>query len=83
MPPRAEPTAFFEMPRHGAVTLSDLIAPTLTLVCEPCGRKAVYNVARLKNKYAATARLTDQRSFLTIDCPNRGKRDPRPMPGGV
>jgi hypothetical protein len=35
------------MPRQGAVTLSDLIAPTLTLDCEPCSRKGVYSVARL------------------------------------
>jgi hypothetical protein len=27
------------MPRAGATTLSDLIAPTLTLACEPCGRR--------------------------------------------
>jgi len=29
------------MPRSGAVTLSDLIDPTLTLVCKPCARKGV------------------------------------------
>jgi hypothetical protein len=39
------------MPRSGAVTLSDLIAPTLTLVCGQCGRKGVYSVARLQTKH--------------------------------
>jgi hypothetical protein len=49
------------MPRQGAVTLSDLIAPTLTLVCEPCGRKGAYSVARLQAKHG-DARLTDLRT---------------------
>jgi hypothetical protein len=39
------------MPRQGAVTLSDLTGTTLTLVCEPCGRKGVYSVARLRAKH--------------------------------
>jgi len=60
------------MPRQGAVTLSDLIAPTLTLVCTRCERRGVYSVARLMAKHG-DARLTDLRSFLTVDCPNRAK----------
>jgi hypothetical protein len=55
------------MPRSGAVILSDLIAPTLTLVCGQCGRKGVYSVARLQTKHG-DARLTDLRRFLTADC---------------
>jgi hypothetical protein len=27
------------MPRDGALTLSDVRGPTLTIVCEPCGRR--------------------------------------------
>jgi hypothetical protein len=61
------------MPRQGAVTLSDLIAPILTLVCETCGRTGIYSVARLQAKHG-DARLTDLRAFLTTDCPNRAKR---------
>jgi hypothetical protein len=61
------------LPRQGAVTLSDLIAPILTLVCEPCGRRGIYSVARLQAKHG-DARLTDLRAFLTADCPNRAKR---------
>jgi hypothetical protein len=61
------------MPRSGAISLSDLIAPTLTLVCKPCGRKGVYSVARLQAKHG-DARLTDLRGFLTAGCPNRGWR---------
>jgi hypothetical protein len=61
------------MPRQGAVTLSDLISPTLTLNCEPCGRKGAYSVARLQAKHG-DARLTDLRAFLTANCPNRAKR---------
>jgi hypothetical protein len=61
------------MPRQGAVTLSDLIIPTLTLVCVRCERRGVYSVARLMAKHG-DARLTDLRSFLTADCPKRAKR---------
>jgi hypothetical protein len=55
------------VPRSGAVTLSDLIAPTLTLVCGPCERKERYSVAGLMAKHG-DARLTDLRRFLTADC---------------
>jgi hypothetical protein len=57
----------------GATTLSNLIAPTLTLLCEPCDRKGVYSVARLRAKHG-DSRLTDLRTFLTADCPKRAKR---------
>jgi len=61
------------MPRQGAVTLSDLIDPRLTLVCTRCERRGVYSVARLMAKHG-DARLTDLRSFLTADCPKREMR---------
>ncbi len=64
------------MPRQGAITLSDLIAPTLTLVCIRCERRGVYSIARLMAKHG-DARLTDLRSFLTADCPKPQKRDKR------
>ena len=35
------------MPRDGAFILSDVLGPTLSIVCEPCGRHETYNVARL------------------------------------
>jgi hypothetical protein len=56
------------MPRQGAVSLSDLISPTLTLVCGKCGRKGVYSVARLQAKH------TDLRGFLTADYPERARK---------
>ena len=62
------------MPRQGAVTLSDLIAPRLTLVCAGCERRGVYSVARLMAKHGDT-RLIDLRSFLTA-C--EAKFDPSP-----
>jgi hypothetical protein len=34
-----------------AFTLSDVRAPTLTVVCEPCGRRGRYNVERLVAKH--------------------------------
>jgi hypothetical protein len=54
------------MPRD-AFTLSDVREPTLTIVCEPCGRRGRYNVARLIEKQADTKIL-----FLLpaiADCP--------------
>ena len=46
------------MPRDGAITLSDLQAPFLHLVCEPCGRRGRYAVARLIAE-RGDAKLTD------------------------
>jgi hypothetical protein len=39
------------MPRDGALTLSDIRSPTVTVVCEPCNRRGRYNVARLIERY--------------------------------
>jgi len=38
------------MPKD-AFTLSDIREPTLKIVCEPCGRRGRYNVARLMEKH--------------------------------
>ena len=45
------------MPRDGAVVLSDLRNPTLSIVCEPCGRRGTYNVVRLMEQHG-DAKLT-------------------------
>jgi hypothetical protein len=37
--------------RDHAHTLSDFRTPTLSIECEPCGRRGRYNVARLMEKY--------------------------------
>jgi hypothetical protein len=41
------------MPKD-AFTLSDVRDPTLTIVCEPCGRRGHYAVARLIEKHGDT-----------------------------
>ena len=46
------------MPRDGALTLSDVLSPTLSIVCEPCSRHGRYSVARLIEEYG-DAKLTD------------------------
>src|SRR5580693_6150254 len=46
------------MPRDGALTLSDVRQPTLSIVCEPCGRRGAYKVARLMEQHG-DAKLTD------------------------
>jgi hypothetical protein len=38
------------MPKD-AFTLSDVREPTLTIICEPCGRRGRYNVDRLMAKH--------------------------------
>ena len=51
------------MPKD-AFTLSDLRQPTLTIVCQPCGRRARYNVQRLMAKHgdAEPPELLQQRA---------------------
>ena len=55
------------MPRDGALTLSDVLSPTLSIVCEPCNRRARYNVARLVEEHGG-AKLTDLLQTLA-SCP--------------
>jgi hypothetical protein len=47
------------MPRD-FLTLYDLRVPTLSIECEPCGRRGRYNVAKLIEKYG-DAKLPDLR----------------------
>ncbi len=55
------------MPRDGAAVLSDVREPALVLVCEPCGRRGRYNVARLMAKHG-DAKLTELLDRLA-SCP--------------
>jgi hypothetical protein len=54
------------MPKD-AFTLSDVRAPTLTVVCQPCGRRGQYNVERLMAKHG-DAKILYVLSELT-NCP--------------
>ena len=53
--------------RDNAHTLSDFRVPTLSIKCEPCGRRGRYNVARLMEKYG-DAKLPELRHTLA-NCP--------------
>lgn len=55
------------MPRDGAFILSDVLGPTLSIVCEPCGRRGTYNVVRLMEQHG-DAKLTDLLQTLA-HCP--------------
>ena len=55
------------MPRDGALTLSDVRQPTLSIVCEPCGRRGAYKMARLMEQHGY-AKLTDLLQTLA-NCP--------------
>jgi hypothetical protein len=54
------------MPKD-ALTLSDVREPTLTVVCEPCGRRGRYKVERLMAKHG-DAKILYLLSELT-NCP--------------
>ena len=47
------------MPRGGAVILADVRAPTLSIVCERCGRYGRYDVKRLIAVHGADAKLPE------------------------
>jgi hypothetical protein len=47
------------MPRDGAVILADVRAPTLSIVCERCGRYGRYDVQRLIAVHGADAKLPE------------------------
>ncbi len=55
------------MLRDSAVTLSNVRQPTLELVCDQCGRRGRYNVARLIAKHG-DAKLPDLAAQIA-DCP--------------
>jgi hypothetical protein len=46
------------MPKD-AFTLSDVREPTITIVCEPCGRRGRYNVARLIERHGGDVRMPE------------------------
>jgi hypothetical protein len=53
--------------RDHAHTLSDFLVPTLSIECEPCGRRGRYNVAKLIEKYG-DMKLPELRHVLA-NCP--------------
>jgi hypothetical protein len=55
------------MPRDGAFILSDVLRPTLSIVCEPCDCHETYNVARLMECHG-DAKITDLLQTLA-NCP--------------
>ena len=69
------------MPRDGAVVLPDLRSSTLSIVCEPCGRRGTYNVARLMERYG-DAKLPDLLQTLA-NCAKALGQHPRSLQGGV
>jgi hypothetical protein len=63
------------MPRDGSLVFGDLLGKltTLVVVCDKCGRRGRYNVARLIAQYGAGAKMTDWHP--EGDCPRRGNVD--------
>ena len=52
-------TLLATMPRDGALILSEVRVPVLTVVCDPCGQRERYDVDRLMRQYGWDAKLTD------------------------
>jgi hypothetical protein len=57
----------FNAVRETAHPLSDFRVPTISIECEPCGKRGRYNVARLMEKYG-DIKLPDLRHVLA-NCP--------------
>jgi hypothetical protein len=55
------------MPRDGALTLSDVRSPTLSITCGPCDRRGRYAVTKLLDEHG-DAKLTELLVTL-VDCP--------------
>ena len=55
----------------GALVLSEVRVPVLTVVCEPCGRRERYDVERLTREYGWDAKLADLLPTLVAACPKR------------
>jgi|HubBroStandDraft_6_1064221.scaffolds.fasta_scaffold401497_2 hypothetical protein len=55
------------MPRDGALTLSDVRDPALSIICEPCSRRETYDAARLMERHG-DAKLIDLLQTLA-NCP--------------
>ena len=68
------------MPRDGALTLSDVPRPTLSIACEPCGRHETYDVAHLTVLHG-DAKLTDL--LQTLLPKGALSQHPRSVQGGV
>jgi len=55
------------MPRDGSIILSDVRGPTVSIVCQPCGRRDRYSVQRLRTQHG-DPKLTDLLETLA-NCP--------------
>jgi hypothetical protein len=53
--------------RDHAQTLADFRVPSLSIECEPCGRRGRYNVARLMEQHG-DAKLPEL-LYVLADCP--------------
>jgi hypothetical protein len=56
------------MPSSGVRTLSDIREPTVTIGCEPCGRRGRYGVAKLIDRHGADIKMPDLLALLA-NCP--------------
>jgi hypothetical protein len=57
----------YGVPRDGSIILSDVRGPTLSIVCQPCGRRDRYSVQRLMAQHG-DPKLTDLLETLA-NCP--------------
>jgi hypothetical protein len=66
----------------GALILSEVLVPVLSVVCEPCGLRERHDVQRLMRQYGSDAKLTDLLPALVRDCDSRSITPVRGFPSG-
>ncbi len=67
-----QPTAEYHMPRMEKSTRS-----SVAIICKPCGRRGVLNVAGLLARQGLDLPLTVLINILSADCPGRREHTPR------
>ena len=61
------------MPRDGAIVFGDLVGKLdlRHVVCDKCGRKGRYAIARLIGRRGRDAKVLDLLAEITADCPKK------------
>jgi hypothetical protein len=61
------------MPRDGAIIFRDIVGKldVLRIECDKCGRRGLYHLDRLIERYGIEAKLFDWTDEITADCPRK------------
>ena len=61
------------MPREDAIVFRDIVGKldVLNVECDKCGRRGLYHLDRLIERYGIDAKLFDWSDDITADCPRK------------